>query len=327
MKIAITTLREKMMASMAKHYPATDAERIVEVLLWAEMSGIHSMGLSKMIGSEPVQDQQATAPVEIVRDTKLSRLINAHHASAPLVCQYAVDVAIQKAQDHGFAIVGVNNTFTSSAALGYYVERLARADLIGIAMSRSAGVVAPFDSIDPLFGTNPLAIAVPTQGEPLTLDMSTSPMTWTGLVLAKLRGERIPEGIAIDHEGNPTTDPEAALKGALFPFDHSYKGSALGMIAEILAGPLVASAYLDYQTYDGDYGNVFMAIDPELLVDKAAFKKQTTDMVRIIKASRPRSGVREIRLPSERAHATYRQSVASGKVDVDDAVLKELGYI
>jgi len=62
-------------------------------------------------------------------------------------------------------------------------------------------------------------------------------MTWTGLILAKDKGESIPEGIAIDSEGKPTTDPAEAIKGAMFPFDRSYKGSGLGMVVEIMAGP------------------------------------------------------------------------------------------
>jgi len=89
----------------------------------------------------------------------------------------------------------------------------------------------------PLFGTNPLAFGFPTNEEPIIFDMATSPMTWTGLILAKDKGESIPEGIAIDSEGKPTTDPAEAIKGAMFPFDRSYKGSGLGMVVEIMAGP------------------------------------------------------------------------------------------
>jgi len=328
MKIPITDLRQKVLATFAeKGFNEADASRIADVLLWADMSGITPMGIAKMVGSEPVQNEKATAPVEVVRDTKLSQLINAHHTAAPLVCQQAVDVVIQKAKDHSFGLVGVNNTFCSSAALAYYVDRIAQEDLIGIALTRSAGSVAPFGSADPLFGTNPIAFAFPTNDEPIVFDMATSPMTWTGLILAKNRGEKIPEGIAIDSEGNPTTDPAEAIKGAMFPFDHGYKGSGLGMVVEIMAGPLAASAYCDYKTYDKDYGNLFMAIDPELLVDAKEFKAQCSDMASVIKASRKQKGVNEIRLPGERARAAYQEAQKTGMVDVDEVVLKELGYI
>jgi LDH2 family malate/lactate/ureidoglycolate dehydrogenase len=299
---------------------------MAEVLLWAEMSGIKPMGIAKMVGSEPVQNERATAPPEIMRDTKLSQRINARHAPAQLICQQATDVAIEKAKAHGFGLVGVHEVFTSSAALAYYADRIAREDLVAMVLSRSAGMVAPFGSAQALFGTNPIAFAFPTNEDPILFDMATSPITWTGLLLAKARGEKLPEGMAMDSEGNPTTDPDEALKGALFPFDHGYKGAGIGMVVEVMAGPLAASAYCD-TAYTGDYGNLFMAIDPELLVDIADFKTQCSDMVRIIKSSRKQKGINEIRLPGERARAAYKKAAASGVVDVDDGVLRELGYI
>jgi len=327
MKIAISDLRQKMLATFAENgFAAADATRMIDVLLWAEMCGIKPMGVAKMVGSEPVQKERATAPPEIMRDTKLSQRINAHRAPAQLICQQATDVAIEKAKAHGFGLVGVHEVYTSSAALAYYADRIAREDLVAVVLSRSAGMVAPFGSADALFGTNPMAFAFPTNEEPILFDMATSPITWTGLLLAKARGEKLPEGMAMDSQGNPTTDPDEALKGALFPFDHGYKGAGLGMVVEVMAGPLAASTYCD-TAYTGDYGNLFMAIDPELLVDVADFKAQCSDMVRIIKSSRKQKGVDEIRLPGERARAAYKQAESSGMVDVDDTVLRELGYV
>jgi LDH2 family malate/lactate/ureidoglycolate dehydrogenase len=327
MKVAITDLRNKVMTTLTKSFSEEDSKRIADVMIWADMCGIRPMGTAKMIGSEPVQDEKATAPVEIVRDTKLSRLINAHGAPAPLICQQATDVVIQKAKEHGFAIVGVNNTFTSSAALAYYVDRIAREDLVGISMSRSAGATAPFGSADPLFGTNPIAFAFPTNEEPILFDMATSMMTWSGLIIAQARGEKIPEGVAIDGEGNSTTDPGEAIKGAMFPFDNGYKGSGLGMVVEVMAGPLAASAYCDYKTFDKDYGNIFIAIDPELMVDITEFKSQCSDMANIIRGSRKQKGASEIRIPGDRARASYHEAERAGVIEVDDAILKELGYI
>jgi len=327
MKIPLTELRVKVLKTFTdKGFSEHDANRIADVLLWAEMSGIKPMGIAKLIGSEPVQNEKVDAQARITRDTKLSQLINADHTPAPLICQQATDTVIQKAKDHGFGLVGVNNFWCSSAALGYYVERIAREDLIGVCLSRSGGITAPFGSADPLFGTNPIAFAFPTNEEPIVFDMATSILTWTGLILAKNKGEQLPEGFAIDHEGNPTTDPGKAVEGAIFPFDHSYKGSGLGMVAEIMAGPLVASAYCDFQNQK-DYGQLFIAIDPELLVDTATFKEQCSDMVRIMKNARKQKGVDEIRLPGERARAAYTQAEASGEVDVEETVLRELGYI
>jgi L-2-hydroxycarboxylate dehydrogenase (NAD+) len=327
MKIQIIELRQKILKTFTeKGFSEANANRMADVLVWADMSGIKPMGIAKMTGGEPVQDEKATAPIEIMRNTKLSQLINAHGAPAPLVCQQATDVVIQKAKEHGFGMVGVNNTHCSSAALAYYVDRIAKENLIGIMMSRAGGSVAPFGSADPLFGTDPMAFGFPTNDEPILFDMATSPMTWTGLSLAKARGEQLPEDIAIDGEGNPTTDPAKALEGAMFPFDHSYKGSGLGMIVEVLAGPLVSSAYCDFRNTE-TYGNVIMAIDPELFVNTADFKANCSDMIKIIKNSRKQKNVEEVRLPGERARAMYEESEKTGTVDIDENVLKELGYM
>jgi LDH2 family malate/lactate/ureidoglycolate dehydrogenase len=326
MKISLNDLQTKVIATLTQSFTKDEASKIADVLLWADMSGISPMGIAKMCGSEPVQNEKATRPVEIVRDTKLSQLLNAHHGPSPLVCTQAVDTAISKAKDHGFGIVGVNGVFSSSAALAYYVDKIAKENLIGIAMTRSAGAVAPFGSSDPLFGTNPMAYGFPTNDDPLVFDMATSPMTWTGLILAKNRGEQIPEGMAIDSAGNPTTDPAEAINGAMFPFDHGYKGSGLGMIVEIMSGPLVASAYCDYKTFDKDYGNMFMAVDPELLVDLAEFKAQVSDMMNVIKNSRKQPSTEEIRLPGERAQQAYKKAAETNEVDIDEKVLEELGY-
>lgn len=327
MKILVSELRQKVLTTLSKQFPAEQAEKIADYLLWADMSGIKTQGIIKLTGSEPLQNIHPQHDIRVERDTKLSQLINAGAYPAPLVSQQATDVVIEKAKEHGFAIVGVHNTFSSNGAQAYYAERIAKADLIGIVMARSPGAFAPFDSLDPLFGTNPISFSFPTNDNPLVFDMATSAMTWYGLVLAKARGESIPENMAMDSNGHITTDPDQAMKGALLPFDRGYKGSGLGMVVEIMAGPLAASAYCDCETFDKEWGSTFIAIDPNLLVDVASFKQNCTDLIGQVKSSRRRPSVTEIRLPGERAHKAYQESLQTGYVDADEAILRELGYI
>lgn len=328
MNIAISDLRKKVLATLEKSFTPDQSQKIADYLLWADMSGNKTQGLIKMTGSEPLQNIKPQHEIKIERDTKLSQLINAGAYPAPLVSQQATDVVIEKAKEHGFAIVGVHNTFSSNGAQGYYAERIAKEDLIGIVMARSPGSVAPFDSLTPLFGTNPIGFSFPTNDEPLVFDMATSAMTWYGLVLAKARGEKIPENMAMDKDGNPTTDPIAAMSGgAILPFDRGYKGSGLGMVVEIMAGPLAASAYCDCETFDKEWGSTFIAIDPGLLVDVEQFKANCSDLIAKVKASRKKPGVDEIRLPGERGRVSYAEAKKSGTVDVDEAILRELGYV
>jgi L-2-hydroxycarboxylate dehydrogenase (NAD+) len=327
MKIAVDELRSKIMSTLRESFTKEHADRIAEYLLWADMSGIKTQGVIKLTGREPLQAIKPQHEIRVERETKLSQLINAGAYPAPLASQQATDVVIQKAKEHGFAIVGVHNTFSSNGAQAYYAERIANEDLIGIVMARSPGSTAPFGSIDPLFGTNPMGFSFPTANGPLVFDMATSAMTFYGLVLAKARGEKIPDTMAIDKDGNPTNDPEAAMSGALLPFDHGYKSSGLGMVVEIMAGPLAASAYCDCETFDKEWGSTFIAIDPNLLVDIDQFKTNSTELVTKIKASRRKPGVNDIRLPGERARASYEKSKNTGFVDVDQAILHQLGYI
>ncbi len=326
MLIAIDELQQKILVTLGQKFPLDQAEKITEYFLWAEMSGFKTQGILKMTGTEPIQNITPKYAIRIDRDTKLSQLIDGGANPAPVAFRIATEVAIQKAQRAGFAIVGVHNTFSSIGALAFYVDMIARADLIGIALARSPGCTAPFTSIDPLFGTNPIAFSFPTNEEPLVFDMATSAFTWYGLVLAKSKGEPIPEGVAIDSTGRVTTDPAKAMNGALLPFDKNYKGSGIGMVVEILSGPLLGAAYCDCKTFDQEWGSTVLALDPSLLVDKEKFKSSCSDLIRIVKTSRTSDG-QPPRLPGERAQTSYRAAVESGLVDIDEAILKELGYV
>jgi LDH2 family malate/lactate/ureidoglycolate dehydrogenase len=157
--------------------------------------------------------------------------------------------------------------------------------------------------------------------------MATSAMTFYGLILAKSKDEKIPENMAIDKDGNPTVDPAEAMSGAILPFDRGYKGSGLGMVVEMIAGPLASSAYCDYETYDKEWGSTFIAIDPELLVDIDKFKADSSDLISKVKNARRKAGVDSIRIPGERAASDYKTAIENGVVDVEDVILKQLGYI
>ncbi|HVS79091.1 MAG TPA: Ldh family oxidoreductase [Candidatus Saccharimonadales bacterium] len=324
MRISTEELRAKILNTLSKNFSSEDAAKVADYFMWAEMSGNKTQGVLKMTGTEPIQNIQSKHAIKVERETKLSRLINAGANPAPLVSAVASEATIKKAKEHGFGLVGVHNYFSSNGAQAYYAEKIAKEDLIGIVLCSQPASVAPFDSIDPLFGTNPIGFAFPTNNDPLVFDYATSAMTWYGLVLAKTKGEKIPDNMAIDENGDITTDPAEAMAGALLPFDRSYKGSGMGMVIEIMAGPLVGAAYADLR---GEWGALFMAIDPELLIDKETFKNNCSDLIRKIKSSRKKPGVSEIRLPGERAIAARKEAENSGFVDIDERVLKELGYI
>lgn len=327
MTIDIETLRLKVIGTLKKSFGLREARIIADYLIWAEMSGNKTQGLIKLLGTEPLQNIKPDGKILVERNTKLSQIIDAKKNPAILAASIGVQTAIKKAKKHGFAIIGVRNTFSSNGAQAYYVEKIAKEDLIGIMCSRSPSSTTGFDSIDPLFGTNPIGFAFPTSDAPIVFDMATSAMTFYGLILAKMRGEKIPDNIAIDAGGKSTNNPADAMDGALFTFDRSYKSAGLGMVIEILAGPLVGGAFIDNRTFKEEWGSLIIAIDPNLLVDVSKFKNSCSELVERIKTSRKKENINEIRLPGEQSRKKYEQCRASGLVDVEESILRELKYI
>lgn len=327
MKISLTELRSRLIQTFLNcGFNESNTERTVEYLLWAEMSGKKTQGLVKMTGTEPIQNIKPLYEPKVERDTKLSQLIDGGAHPAPVVADLGTEVAIRKAKEHGFGIVGVRNTFSSNGAQAYYAEKIAQNDLIGIVCSRSPASTSGFGSPDPIFGTNPIGYAFPTNEEPFVFDMATSAMTFYGLVLAKANGQKIPENMAINKNGQPTTDPDEAMSGALLPFDHNYKGSGLAMMIEMLAGPLINGAWIDNQTFEKEWGSVFIAIDPNLLIDIADFKINASQMIQDILSARTKGGDKNIRLPGSQSLKNRIDASNSGYVDVDQAILEQLGY-
>jgi len=252
----------------------------------------------------------------------LSAVIDGGGNPGILVSKMATGLVIKKCKDNGLAIIGTNNTYSSTGIVGYYAGEMAKNDFIGIVMSGSPPAVAPHGGIEPMFGTNPVAFGFPTEGEPFIFDMATSAITWYRLVLAKALGEEIPEGVAIDSEGRPTTNPVKAMEGALLPFDKNYKGSGLNMIIEILTGPLVGADPSD-NTGKG-WGNLFIAVDPEALAGIKEFKKNCSALIDKVRSSKKSKGFKEIRIPGEKGLKLKKQAEQSGEIEIEPKLMSDL---
>lgn len=324
MRIAVKDLKENILKILSKNIKEEDSNIVADYIVWAEMCGNKTQGIIKMSGTEPIQDIIPDYPIKIERETKVSAIIDGGKNPAIVVAGRASDIVLKKAKEVGIAIVGARNTFSSNGAQAYYVEKIARQGLIGIMMSRSPGSVAPFNSIDPLFGTNPIGFAFPTNNEPIIFDAATSAMTFYGLVVAKSHGEKLPEGIASDKNGNPTIDPSEVIDGgSINPFGNSYKAAGLSMLVELLSGPLINGAYLDYQTFDKEWGSTIIAIDPSILVDTDKFKTACTNFVSTIMNSRTRPN-EQIYFPNEKARKSYIECMESGFVEIDDVIYNQV---
>jgi len=323
MKISINEL-EDLTARAVRSYGYSDEEVkvISDVLLYAQLRG-NNQGVVKLIGKGIPRDPVA-GEITVEMETPISAKINGNRKHAMVVLKKAMDIVVDKAKKSAFGIAGTFNTNTSSGAIGYFASELAKQGLIGFLFGRSPERVAMHGGYEPLFGTNPIAVGIPAEPDPVVLDMSTAAISFYGLVEAETAGRTIPDDVAYSDEGKPTTSPQEAIKGAIRSFDRSHKGSGLALIGEILAGPLVGAAFCGIGDSKGNWGHLLFAIDPGILGDREEFIRNVGEICRKIKATRKLPEVEEIYLPGERGSLLATQRLACGDIEVEDNLLAEL---
>ena len=293
-------------------FDADEAAIVTDHVVDAALCGYEYSGLPKLLNiAEHSRMREPRRPIETRHETPVSARLDGGNTNGMLAMLRATDIAIAKASEHGFGIVGVNHIWMSGRS-AYFVERIARAGLIGVHTVSARPQVAPPGAAAAAIGTNPIAFGFPTPGEPLVIDVGTSAFMFTDLMFRERRGESLPEGVAIDAEGRPTRDPARARLGAVLSLE-GHKGFALGLAMTALG---VAAGSGD----DPDHaGYLVMAIEPGLLVPLDDYRQEVAAMIERIKATPRRPGVAEIRIPSERAFRERARNLREGIV-IDRAV-------
>jgi LDH2 family malate/lactate/ureidoglycolate dehydrogenase len=304
-------------ALAALGYDAEECAILSDHLVDAALCGYEYSGLPKIlqIAANP-KARQPRFPLRVLHQTEASVLFDGGNQSGMLALHRATDVAIDMATRRGCAFVGVTNSWMSGRS-GYYVERMARADLIAIHTVGASTLVAPPGGARPALGTNPIAFGFPSDGDPLVVDLGTSAFPGTELDFCVLLGRELPEGVALDADGQPTRDPDEAKRGALLPFG-DYKGFALALAMQALA-VFAGSGY----NASKDYGYLLLALRPDLLVPLADYKRELRAMLARVRATPRQPGVEAIRLPSERAFAERRRALVEG-IGLDRVVHERL---
>ncbi len=321
-------LEELVNKILVTKYSAEDARRILEVILFAELSGKKSHGLVRFLsGNTSVMAQNPTGKPEVIRKTKLSALVHGKGNPGMLVGSLAMEEVIRIAIEHDFGIVGTRETFSTSGCLSYYLEKIGKENLIGIIMAESGPSTPPHGGTEPLFGTNPVGFVFPTQNEPLIFDMGTSAISFGEILKAHALGIKLPENSATDKNGSITTDPKEALEGATLPFDNSYKGAGLAMMVEILGGVLPGAGFTGINESTDGWGNIFLAFSPNLLSEIETFKRKTSQLRDRVRNSRTKDA-ETVRIPGEKTVETRNKNLSSGIIDVDEKLIIELkGYV
>ena len=269
--------------------------------------------------------------LNVVREADASAVVDGSWGFGQSICRQAMNLAMDKAKARSIAAVELFNCF-HIGRLGEYVEIAAEAGMIGIVMCNNHGgglLMPPFGGIDPMMSPNPIAVGFPTGLDfPIVVDMTTS-VTAEGKIRVKRNlGEKIPEGWVLDSEGNPVTETEKFYgppRGAILPFggNMAHKGSALGVMVDILSGALGGCGCSRGLTDITGNGVFLMAIDIQAFTPPDRFREEVGSFIEYLKSSRLMEGFDEILVPGEVEHRMRVKRQKEGVV-VDDQTWDQL---
>jgi len=291
-----------------------NADQVAAALVAAEADGQGGHGASR-IPSYAAQSKSGKvdghAVPKLTKAAAATLRVDARGGFAFPAINLAVEALIELTRETGIAAVAIANSHHSGVA-AHHVEPIAQAGLIGLSFGNTPQGIAPWGGNKGLFGTNPIAFAAPRRkADPMVIDMSLSKVARGRINVAAQKGETIPEGWAMDADGQSTTDPKAAMEGTMLPMGDA-KGAQLVLMVEILSAALSAS-HFGYEagsffTGDGEpplVGQMLMAIDPDPL-SRNRFGDRLEDLFTAILAQ---PGTR---LPGERRYAMRREAAENG---------------
>ncbi len=310
----------------ARHEMAVAATK---ALVAAEAQGLSSHGMSRLPQyALHLRNGRAdgNAVPAIVKSKGAALLVDAGSGLAFPACALAVAEAIRRARESGVAFAGVTNSHHFGAA-AYHLLPVADAGMVGLAFGNSPAAMPAAGGARPLFGTNPIAAVFPRRAAAsLTIDLSLSEVARGKVMVAARKGEPIPLGWALDREGVPTTDANAALTGSMLPMGGN-KGAMLALVVELLACALTGAAFgFEADTFfEGDgnrprLGQAFLVIDPDALAGRGAYFDRIETLVAAMTED---PGVR---LPGVRRDALAAIAASEG-VEISDDLARELARL
>ena len=328
MNIALYELRDLVTAQLRQAGAnAAMAEATARALVLAESQGLGSHGLSRVaqycthLRNGRVNGDAAP---QVVARKGGALLIDAQEGLAFGACELAVAEAMAAAGEHGVAFAGVQRSHHCGVVVDH-LRAAGKAGLVGLGFANSPAAMPAAGGKHPVFGTNPVA-AVFARGagaDPLLIDLSLSEVARGKVMVAAKAGKAIPLGWALDADGQPTTDAQAALGGSMLPMGAatSPKGAMLALVVELLVTALIGGRYgFEASSFFVDEGNrpgigqAFIVVDPGALVGSGSYFER----VEVLVAEMLRD--EGVRLPGARREALRRLAETQG-LDVPDALL------
>lgn len=315
-------------ALTASNTSPENAVSVANALIGAELVGQGGHGLRR-VAAYAAQARSGKVDGQAAPKAVLSRPgavdVDAGNGFAYPALDLAVEQLAAMAPEQGIAMAGIRRSHHAGVA-GLTVEALADAGLVALLFANAPGAMAPWGGKRPLYGTDPIAFACPVEGaSPIVVDVSLSKVARGKIMAAAQKGDAIPEGWALDRDGNPTTDAKSALAGTMVPLGDA-KGTALALMVELLAAGLTGANYGYEQTsfFDAEgappgTGQMVIAIDPGAFGGVRA----TLRFAEMAQAIGQAGGAR---VPGRRRHE-LRARLRRDGIPVDQTLLDEINRI
>lgn len=307
--------------------PQKDAVLAADVLAYSDEHGIDSHGIARfktycdLLKAKRINP---TPTIKIIREKGSVATVDGDNGLGLVVGPKSMEIAMQKAQEHGSGWVSVCNTNHYGAA-GYYPVMALKEDLIGMSMTNTTAGVAPFNGVEKMLGTNPIAIAFPGLNEPpVIIDFASSAVSYGKVEIAKRKGEQIPLGWCIDKNGYPTTDPAEMINGgALLPLGGSadgsgHKGYCMASMVDILTAVLSGANWGPFaipfaihvapsaKQVGKGIGHFFGAWDIEGFRDKTEFKQNIDEWIKTMRGTRSQPGMQIVLIPGDPEREAFK---------------------
>ncbi|MBA5850795.1 Ldh family oxidoreductase [Clostridium sp. cel8] len=323
-------------------FSSEDSKTITDVLLLSDLFGIESHGIQRLVKyySEIKKGLiLVDSKPKIVKETPVSVTLDGQAGMGQLIGREAMNMAIKKAKTVGIGMVTVRNSNHYGIA-GYYARMAEKQGLIGISMTNSPAVIVPTFGKEAMLGTNPIAISIPAEPYPFLMDMATSVVTRGKVEVYNKRGEPLPEGWALNADGQDTTDPQDILYnvprhlgGGIVPLGGSkeltggHKGYGFALAVEIFTAILSGGLTGNYVHLDGKNGSgtchYFCAIDHSIFGDKKSIEKGLSKYLNELRNSKKAKDAVRIYTHGEKEVEAYNDKMKNG-IPMNDNTLNEI---
>jgi LDH2 family malate/lactate/ureidoglycolate dehydrogenase len=304
----------------AEGVPEGDANLLADSLVTAELWGHPSHGILRLpwyVAKLRTGAMQRVTRIDTVRDAGALVVLDGRHGIGQVIANQAVALGVERARLHGVSAVGVRNSGHFGTA-AYFTRQAARAGCVALLCTNASPAMAPWGGRHKSIGTNPWSIAAPAgRHGTVAMDLANTAVARGKVYLAAERGTEIPEGWAADADGNPTTDPRAAIEGLILPMAGP-KGYVISFLFDVLAGVLTGSAFGDEVAgpYQSDVrsgaGHLLLTIDVAAMADPAEYARRVEALVDRTRSAEPAAWAREVLVPGELEDRHHTELTAAG---------------